>query len=176
MKKGVPVSPGVAVARAYCLDQALVGGEPHQLDVTALAAELNRLDAACAAAGRELDKAIARIAAQVGEDEAAIFRAHRALLRDPALIGKVKAVILNRHVEARTALRECQEEYAALFAQIHDEYLKERMADIRDVIGRLASHLALEEQQRVFEANEPVILVAEEILPSQALTFDRFHV
>jgi phosphoenolpyruvate-protein phosphotransferase len=98
------------------------------------------------------------------------------LLRDPALIGKVKSTIAHRHVDARTALQEALDEYKALFSQIQDEYFKERMADIRDVVGRIANHLALQETQRFLEVNEPVILVAAEILPSQAMMFDRFHV
>src|SRR5437660_3056997 len=135
MKKGVPVSPGVAVARAFCLDDSLARRDPHHLEDAALSGETKRLDDACNAAAQELDNIIARVSKQIGEDEAAIFRSHRALLRDPALIGKVKANILNRHVDAKTALQESLDQYTTLFAQIKDEYLKERMADLRDVIG-----------------------------------------
>src|SRR5439155_3240544 len=135
--KGVPVSPGVAVARAYCVDEVLARREPSKLDVSAVSGELARFDAACAAAARDLDAIVARVSQQVGEQEAAIFQAHRLLLRDPALIAKVKAAILDRHLDAHTALHETLDEYAALFARIPDEYLKERMADLRDVVGRV---------------------------------------
>jgi phosphoenolpyruvate-protein phosphotransferase (PTS system enzyme I) len=176
MKKGVPVSPGVAVARACVMDEILVGHEPHKLDVAALSEEISRVDRACAAAIQELDNVIARVKSQVGDDEAAIFRAHRLLLRDPALIGKVKSAILKNHVDARTSLEQAVEDYSVLFSQIPDEYLKERMSDIRDVIRRIASHLAVEEVRCHFDPNEPVIIVATEILPSQALAFDRLSV
>src|SRR5205085_1197745 len=63
------------------------------------------------------------------------------------------------------------EEYTNLFSRINDEYLQERIADIRDVVGRLLAQLALREVPHVADAQEPVILVAPEILPSQALTF-----
>jgi phosphoenolpyruvate-protein phosphotransferase len=176
MKKGVPVSPGVAVARAYCMDEVLARREPHHLDLAATDAEIKRLDAACTAATQELDNIIARVRTQVGEDEAAIFRAHRLMLRDPALLGKVKSTILKRHVDARSALQEALDEYTAIFSQIPDEYLKERIADLRDIIGRIASHLALNAPGRLVNVNEPVVVVATEILPSQAMTFDRLHV
>src|SRR5262249_10579457 len=130
MRKGVPVSPGVAVARAYCLDDAFARREPHHLDDPALAQEGNRFDQACVAAAEELDAIIARVTQQLGEEDAAIFRAHRLLLRDPALVTKVKTAILTRHVDARTALHHALDEYTGLFAQIKDEYLKERMADV----------------------------------------------
>src|SRR5262245_56194680 len=104
MKKGVPVSPGVAVARAFVVDEVLARREASQLDVAAVAGELQRFDDAVAAAAGELDAIVERVAAQLGEEEAAIFRAHRLLLRDPALVGKVKSTICNRHVDAGSAL------------------------------------------------------------------------
>ena len=50
------------------------------------------------------------------------------------------------------------------------------MADIRDVVGRILAQLALQTAPDRSDVDEPVILVAPEILPSQALTFDRLHV
>jgi phosphoenolpyruvate-protein phosphotransferase len=176
MKKGVPISPGVAVARAYCVDQVLARREPNHLDEAALSDEVNRFDAACAAAAEELDAIVSRVSQQVGSDEAAIFRAHRALLRDPNLHGKVKSAILTKHVDAASALHDVLDEYTALLEKIPDQYLRERMADIRDVAGRVLGHLSMHDGWHKFDANESVIIVAPEILPSQALTFNRLHV
>jgi len=173
MKKGVPISPGVAVARAYCVH------EPHaaqeivtHLDSAALSAEISRFEQAAAAAARELDVTIDRVIHQVGEEEAAIFRAHRLLLRDPALDRKVRALILDRRVDAARALCLLLEEYERLFTQITDPYLQDRMVDLRDVVRRIQTQLD-RDQQRPFHFQEPVILVAAEILPSEAATLDR---
>jgi phosphoenolpyruvate-protein phosphotransferase len=176
MKKGVPISPGVAVARAYCVDQVLGRREPHQLDAAALSDEVARFDAACNAAVVELDAIVSRVSQQVGDEEAAIFRAHRLLLRDPALIGKVKSAILTRHVDAATALHDVVDEYTQLLGQIHDQYIRERMADVRDVAGRILAQLSLQEGRQQLDLHDEVIIVAPEILPSQALTFDRLKV
>jgi phosphoenolpyruvate-protein phosphotransferase len=173
MKKGVPVSPGVAVARAYCVDPALTPQETYHLDAAALSGEVSRFDRACAAVARELDATINRVWRQVGEEEAGIFRAHRQLLRDPSLHRKVKAVILERQVDAATALRSVLDDYGRLFGEIGDSYLQERVADLRDVAGRILAQLAREDHRPARTVHEPVILVAPEILPSQALTFDR---
>lgn len=176
MLKGIAVSPGVAVARAYCVDSVLARREPHYLSAAAVSEEVVRFDNACAAAAQELDGIIARVCQQLGEEEAAIFRAHRLLLRDPALVGKVKTAILNRQVDARTALHDLLDEYAVVFGKIDDEYLKERMADIRDVVTRVIAHLAMDETPRSVIGDEPVILVAPEIMPSQAVLLEKFHV
>src|SRR5262249_13639966 len=149
--------------------EMLVRHEPHPVDAAAAASEVNRFSTACAAAVQELDAIVARVSKEVGEEEAGIFRAHRLLLRDPAFVGKVNSIILTQKVDAPTALQEVVEGYTALFGQIQDEYLKERMADIRDVVGRLLTQLALQRDRPTFEADEPIILVAPEILPSQAM-------
>ena len=176
LKKGVPVSPGVAVAHAFCVDEVLARREPAHLDRAALSSEVARFDSACAAAARELDAIIDRVGRQLGQEEAAIFRAHRVLLRDPALVAKVHAAILDRRLDASSALHETLEEYTALFSKIPDEYLRERMADLRDVVGRIVAQLALQGNKPVLPTAEPVILVAPEILPSQAFMFERLQV
>jgi phosphoenolpyruvate-protein phosphotransferase len=182
MIKGVPVSPGVAVARAYRVDEALAqaardnGQAPVKFDAAGLAAEVTRFESAIAAAADELDAIIDRVCKQVGEHEAAIFRAHRLLLRDPALISKVTSRILHDHMDAGTALQATLDEYTALFVQIPDEYLRERLADVRDVVGRVMAHLTLQCHPDCLKADEPVILVAPEILPSQAVMFERLPV
>ena len=137
MRKGIPVSPGVAIAQVYCLDKALARQQPKKLDAAAASTEVARLDSACVAARQELDDLIAQVGQQVGETEAAIFRAHRLLLDDPALLTKIQSAILDRQLDARSALQEVLDEYKTLFGQIQDNYLKERLADLRDVIRRL---------------------------------------
>jgi phosphoenolpyruvate-protein phosphotransferase len=176
MNKGVPVSPGVAVAHAYCVEQILAHHEPYRLDSSALSAEVSRFERACAAVARELDETIARVSRQVGEEEAAIFRAHRQLVRDPSLSSKVKNVISEHQVDAATALQQTLEEYGELFQHIPDPYLQERIGDLRDVVGRILARLAREQHRPVLDVREPVILVAPEILPSQAVNFDRRQV
>src|SRR6266849_5166255 len=111
MLKGIAVSPGIAIARAFCVDSVLARREPQYLGAAALSDEIRRFDNACQAAGLEMDATIARVRQQLGEEEAAIFRAHRLLLRDPALLAKVKSTILQRKVDARSALHEVLDEY-----------------------------------------------------------------
>ncbi len=173
MIQGVPVSPGVAVARAYCLNQALARREPIHLTAEALSAEVTRFDAACATAGHELDAVVRRVTQQVGEEEAAIFRAHQLLLHDPAFVGKVRAAIMEKRIDAAAAVQQTIDEYKALFSHITDQYIQERIADLCDVGARIRAELAKQENRPLLNVTEPVILTAPEIMPSQALNFDR---
>lgn len=176
MFRGVPISPGVAVARAYRVDDVLARHNPAILDAAALSAEVTRFEDASVAVAKELDETVERVGKQVGDKEAEIFRAHRLLLRDPALIGKVTNRILHEHQDAATALRATLDEYTVLFQQIPDDYIRERLADVRDVVSRLISHLAFPDRLACLAPNESVILAAHEILPSQAVMFERLPV
>jgi phosphoenolpyruvate-protein phosphotransferase len=178
MFKGVPVSPGIAVARAYCVDEVMAPREPQHVEGPLLTVEVSRFENAVQAAGYELDAIVSRVCEQVGEEEAAIFRGHRLLLRDPAFIAKVKSNILHKQIDARSALHLVLDEYTELFDKIPDEYLKERIADIRDVVGRVVAQLALHETQgRVtVSGEEALIVVAPELLPSQALVLEKLKV
>jgi len=175
MLRGVPVSPGVAVARARRIDEVVVPRAAGPLDSHALAAEAVRFEQACAAAADELDAIVERLNRELGADKADIFRAHRQLIRDagrePALVQKVKSIIFQKKVDASTALQRALDEYAALFAQISDAYIRDRLTDIKDVVQRVQAHLTLAERPTT-ENGEPVVLVAREILPSQAVMFE----
>ena len=176
MIRGVPISPGVAVARAFRIDPALSRRHAGLLDLAALAAEIKRFDQACETVAAALDTTIERVRSEVGEESAGIFRAHRMLVRDPALIGKVKGFILNDRLDAIAALQKAQEEYDVLFARIRDDYLRERMADVRDVVEQIIVQLAAENIGATLKGSDPVVIVAPEIRPSQAATFDSLPV
>src|SRR5829696_840244 len=64
LKKGIPVSPGVAVARAFCVDAAQARRETTHLDVAALSGEVRRFDEAVQAAAAELDAIVERVTRQ----------------------------------------------------------------------------------------------------------------
>lgn len=178
MLKGVPVSPGIAVARAYCLDEVLARREPQKLDVAVLSDEVRRFETALQEAGAELDQVVARVHQQVGKDEAAIFRSHRQMLRDPALIAKVKSTILQRQVDASAALHEVLDEYTGIFSKIEDEFFRERLSDLRDVVARILAKLTKDEINKIcsFQAQENVVIVAHELLPSQSINLKKLNI
>lgn len=176
MKKGVPISPGIAVAHAFRTDEVYARKASGSLPIEEIDAEIAHFEEACNAVAQELDGIISRVSKEVGEDAAAIFRSHRVLLRDPGLSDKVRTEIRVNRVDAATALNRALDEYTSLFARITDEYLRERMADVRDVISRITNRLTLDESAQQLKGKEPVVLVAAEILPSQAVMFDRLPV
>src|SRR5262245_4071697 len=176
MRKGVAVSPGVVVGRALLVDNALSGTDWERLDAGQAAAELERLHRAIAATERELGALVTKVAAQVGEHEAGIFRSHQLILADPSLVKKVKEYVTHGGLTAPSALRAVLNEYTTIFARINDEYLKHRMADVRDVIARVQSHLLESSRDGFRPGHEPIVVVAHEILPSQAVSLGEINV
>lgn len=169
MRKGIGVSPGVVVGKAYCIDEIFVNPHTRQLAEQEVLPELRRFEQARDRTAADLHALDHKVSSQVGPEQAAIFRAHEAILRDPAFTAKVRSWIVDHHETAQTALHRILDEYTSLFARTRDEYLRERLTDVRDVIIRLSSHLspALEPGSTVIP--KPTVIVAQELLPSQAV-------
>ncbi|MDE2508071.1 MAG: phosphoenolpyruvate--protein phosphotransferase [Planctomycetota bacterium] len=178
MYKGIAVSPGVVVGVAHLVDSVFGSSEPRLLDHDQLVSdEIQLLDSALALSATELEAIVVKVAQQLGGAEADIFKSHLEIVNDQSLQEKVRGLITSRHLTALSALQHVLQEYAATFARIEHDYFRERIADVRDVISRIGSHLTPHASGAApglnadkMNADEPIILVAHEILPSQAMS------
>jgi phosphotransferase system enzyme I (PtsI) len=183
MLKGIGVSPGVVVGVAHRVESVLGSIDQQSLDDPSQApAEVERFERALAAAAADLEAMVRGVAQTVGKVEAEVFKTHLQMVNDPSLHSKVCGLIENQRLTALSALQNVMNSYAAQFAQIPNDYFRERMIDIRDVILRIESHLSRKSGQHPDPASESrngngngngdgsVILVAHEILPSQAIS------
>jgi phosphotransferase system enzyme I (PtsI) len=176
MLKGIAVSPGVAVGKAYCIHQIFVNPQTRRLAEADVHAELERFERGLELTAADLRALYHKVSTQVGDQEAAIFLAHETILHDPAFTGKVREWIVQRHESAQAALHHVLNDYTSLFARTKDEYLKERLADVRDVIIRLSGHLSEVLQPNSQALSGPIVIVADELLPSQAITLGEVDV
>jgi phosphotransferase system enzyme I (PtsI) len=182
MRKGIGVSPGVVVGVAHRVESVLGSIEQETLDNPGLVAmEIERFDRAVAASAADLEVIVQKVAAVLGAAEADIFKSHLQVVNDPALVSKVHALIENQQLTALSALQVVMNGYATQLARSQQELFRDRMTDIRDVILRIESHLTRKKIGHVDPAggsrngdsrngDESVILVAHEILPSQAMS------
>ena len=173
--RGVAVSPGVAVAPVYRLEIA-TRGESDSNDPVDVQRELARFVQACEAAAKELTDLIERVSSEIGTEESRIFQSHLFMLRDRAFVGKVNTAITDRLHRAEEALAEATAEYEKIFGSITDEYLRERIVDLRDVAARISNHLSEEAILENILPDNPVVLVARDILPSQTLHFGQLQI
>jgi phosphotransferase system enzyme I (PtsI) len=151
------------------IHQIFVNPDTKRLEDSEITAELANYETARDKAGADLRALERKVEAQVGHEEAAIFAVHQAILRDAAFTNKIRNWIVDERMTSAAALHRLLGEYTTLFTRTNDEYLQERLTDVQDVIIRLSSHLsdALKQETRTFEG--PLIVVADELLPSQVV-------
>lgn len=170
MRKGLAVSPGVAVGTAYCIHEIFVNPATRRLEESEVLPELTRYEQARDRAADELHALHDKVAAQVGPEQAKIFQVHETILFDPAFTAKIRERIAEQRMSAPAALQAVLGDYVSLFARTKDEYLRDRVADVRDVVIRLSTHLSEILRPADVPVVGPLILVADELLPSHVMT------
>lgn len=172
---GVAVSPGVAIGRAYCIHDIYIGEDSRPLNDADALKELARYDTAREKTAADLRAVYKKVHAQLGAQHASIFQAHEAILDDPSFTAKVRSWIVDSKLSAAAALQRIGAEYTKLFADATDQFIKDRLADVRDVILRLTGHLDDNrapdpEDGELTEDDEPSILIAGELVPSHVFS------
>lgn len=176
MRKGIAVSPGVSIANAYCIHEIFVNPETKRLEDSEVTGELALYETARDRTAGDLRALQRKVENQFGHDEAAIFAVHESILRDSAFTKKVREWIVNDRLTSSAALHQLLNEYSSLFARTKDEYLKERLNDVRDVIVRISAHLTDVLHSGSNALGGPVIVIADELLPSQVVALGDLEV
>lgn len=175
MLKGIAASSGVAVAKAYLLVQPDLSFET--VTVENIENEEARLAAALAAAQSELQIIKDKAVDSLGEEAAAVFDAHMMVLADPDMTAQIKATIESKKVNAEAALKEITDMFIAIFEGMEDNaYMQERAADIKDVTKRVMANLLGVKLPSPALINEEVIIVAEDLTPSDTAQLDKKYV
>ena len=170
MRRGIAVSPGVAIGTAYVIHEIFVNPDTKRLKDTEITAELANYETARDKAAADLRALEKKVDTQVGHEEAAIFAVHQSILRDAAFTNKIRGWIVDDRMTAAASLHRLLGEYTTLFSKTNDDYLKERLNDVRDVVIRLSNHLSDQLNPIGDEELEgPVIVVTNDLLPSQAV-------
>ncbi len=172
MLKGIAASSGVAVAKAYLLVQLDLSFETKTIADTAN--EEARLDAALATSQSELQLIKDKAVTTLGEEAASVFDAHMMVLADPDMTAQIKAVINDKKVNAESALKEVTDMFIGIFEGMTDNaYMQERAADIKDVTKRVLAHLLGVKLPSPALIDEEVIIVAEDLTPSDTAQLDK---
>jgi phosphoenolpyruvate-protein phosphotransferase (PTS system enzyme I) len=169
MRRGIAVAPGIAIGTAYCIHEVFVNPERRQIKSSEIGNELEIFEVARQKSIVEIRALQAKALRQIGKQAAAIFAVHETILNDSGFIHRVRKSICDDLCTSQAALARLIDHYRNALEKHSDALFQDRLADIRDVVMRLTSHLseALHEDSGVFQG--PVIVVANELLPSQAI-------
>ena len=134
--------------------------------------EMARYEKAKAEGIKQLQGLYDKALREVGEANAAIFEVHQMMMEDDGYNESVENIIRSQGVNAEYAVATTGDNYAQMFSAMDDDYMRERAADVRDISERLLTILNGEETGTV-DADEPKIIVAEDLAPSETVQLDK---
>ncbi|WP_046213439.1 phosphoenolpyruvate--protein phosphotransferase [Paenibacillus wulumuqiensis] len=171
---GIAASSGIAIAKAFRLEHPEY--EITKRSVSDADAELAKLTSALEQSKVELEAIKERTLQEMGAKKAEIFESHLLILNDPELIDPVKDKISSDMINAEYALNEVASQFVTMFENMKSAYLQERAADMRDVTKRVINHLMGVNFQSPAEIREEVVIIAEDLTPSDTAQLDRNYV
>ena len=113
---------------------------------------------------------------EVGQINAAIFEVHQMMLDDLDYVEAVVNMIETQSINAEFAVATTGDNFSAMFSAMEDEYMKSRAADVKDISNRIIQILSGQESGEMGAVKEPVILVAEDLAPSETVQLDKSKV
>ena len=134
--------------------------------------ELRRLDKAKEKTLQQLARLYDKALKEVGKVNAEIFEVHQIMLEDEDYQDAIHNMICNENVNAEYAVSITGDNFADMFANMDDDYMRARSADVKDISNRLVSNLSGEEQPD-WENTEPSIIVADDLTPSETVQMDK---
>ena len=182
---GMAVSRGVAIGKAVLIASSRVDVAHYFVLPSQVESEIERLREARNAVAAELTTLQRDLPQEAPAELSALLDVHLMLLHDEALTGSTKQWISERHYNAEWALSAQLEVLARQFDEMEDEYLRERKADIEQVVERLLRELSSRavdgpaepgSSGRVaqdFAGEDPLVLVANDVAPADMLQFKR---
>jgi phosphotransferase system enzyme I (PtsI) len=183
---GLAVSRGIAIGRAVLVASSRADVAHYFVEASAVASEVQRVRDARNAVADEISRLQRELPADAPHELAALLDVHLMLLQDEQLISGVKGWISDRHYNAEWALTTQYEMIARQFDEMEDEYLRERKADLEQVVERvlramkgvaspvqLKSQAARKQQDLLLDdsLDVPLVLVAHDLSPADMLQF-----
>lgn len=171
--KGKSVFGGIAIGRisVYNKDESTV----KRVKIEDTAAEVKRFEEAKETAKEQLQALYEKALVEVGEVNAMIFDVHQMMLDDLDYVEAITHMIENQGINAEYAVAATGDNFSNMFAAMDDDYMKARAADVKDISNRVVKILQ-GKKDSVLDGDEPVILLADDLAPSETVQLDKSKV
>jgi phosphotransferase system enzyme I (PtsI) len=182
---GMPVSRGVAIGRAVLVASSRVDVAHYFISHAQVDDEVDRLRQARDTVAAELSALQRDLPEDAPAELSALLDVHLMLLHDDTLTGAAKSWVVDRHYNAEWALSAQLEVLARQFDEMEDDYLRERKADLEQVVERLLRAMSRDPaatdhaehastlNPRDFAGEDPLVLVANDVAPADMMRFKR---
>jgi len=172
-RRGISAAPGIVIGRAFLRDSEFFHVPQTVVDEDRVEAEVEQFRKALADTREEIVGIKTHMSQQLGEDHARIFDAHLLILDDEVCIDGTIAVIREQRLNAAAAFDTVISRITEMFAEMEDEYLKDRYIDIKDVERRVIRNLLGMKRRSQMKPSEPAIIVAHDLAPGDTAQLDR---
>lgn len=170
---GKSVYGGIAIGRLSVYNKK--DSQVKRIKISDANAEVSRFLEAKEQAKEQLRAFYEKALKEVGEVNAMIFEVHQMMLDDPDYIEAITNMICTQSVNAEFAVATTGDNFSCMFAAMDDAYMRERAADVKDISNRVISILQGTEHGNVMGV-EPVILLADDLAPSEMVQLDKSKV
>jgi len=174
--EGIVASPGFVVGEIYLFDLEETAVFPHPIGKQEIGTEIARFEDALIETRKELLKIRQELADRAGREVTELFDAHLLVVEDRTLISDVVKGIEEKKLNAEYVFQEVINEYSQAFLQIKDDYIKERLSDIRDVARRVLHNLTGRKRADLASLREEVVVVAHDLSPSDTALMHKENV
>lgn len=165
--RGIGVSPGVVMGRAFILSSNGISIEERTISQSEAASEIVRFEDSLIETRSQIKKIQKDLEKRTGMGDASILDAHLMVLDDRVFVEEVINGIKNELRNAEWVVKEVSEKYAGVLAAVEDAYLRERVADIKDIARRVLRNLVGEKDTSIADLNKKYIVIATDLAPSE---------
>ncbi len=174
--KGKTLCKGIAIGKIH-----IIGSNDFpvkHIKIENIEKEIKRVEEAKFRVNKELQDLYNKAVVEIGENEAEIFHVHQMMLNDKDYEKTIKDIIKNEKVNAEYAVSITGASFSSMFEKIKNEYMKVRANDIKDITNRIIKCLRNENDKIskkyiINNITEPMVIVAEELTPSEILLLNR---
>ncbi len=177
--RGVAASGGIAIGDVFILnsrESAYVQPPLTRIAPETVDSELARLAEAVSAAKQEIIALKEHAEVAVSSKDAMIFDTYMMIIDDLSLMQQISTLISTELLDAPSAFYQVINRYIDTLSSVQDQYIRERAADIKDVAVRVLNHLLNVSEQTTREINNPSVIIARDLAPSDTMMFDRKNV
>lgn len=171
--QGIAVSPGIAIGKAFVYSEEKLTVPTYEISPGQVPYELERFGTAVGRAIEDVEGLLGRKDQDLGEAERKLLEAHRLMLTDPGLRDAVASQLKASKKNVEWVLLEVMKDLTQKLQSTGDEYLRERESDLHDIAARILGHLLYHKRVSLESLDEQIILVAHNLLPSDAISMNK---
>ena len=174
--KGRGVSKGIAIGPAFVFKPTKQGAISSAKPSLGAEIEISRFENAQKLVLEQLAMIVLKTRAEVGPDEAEIFEAHQMMIQDEEIVSPILFSIKQEQLSAEAAIQKAFKTHTEIFEASDSDYMRERALDLKDLETQLLGELNPEQKMSLSSICSPVILIAEDLSPSQTILLDRKNI